>query len=300
MAERVMERKAAREAGRRIEGRVVTGFPSIIGNVDDGGDLIEPGSFLKTIGERAGRVRWLWGHDQTLPPIARVVEMAEVGRSELPEEVLAKAPSATGALLVKREYLDTPRANEVLAAIVAGAQDEMSFGYDAIQVEFPKGLTVGGRQVKRRLKEIRLWEFSDVLWGMNPATGNLKAAVERLLAELPQTGPERQKALANWLESRLHLHFTEIADELYGDGRLTREERIALSGLISDALNAFNAGMTASGELGGVRVRGFWEQAPSTPLHSAQDAQSGQPQLVTAQELLRRRVDVLRKGLELV
>jgi hypothetical protein len=42
-----------------------------------------------------------------------------------------------------------------------------------------------------------------------------------------------------WLESRLHLMFTEIADGMFGEGRLTREERIALSSAIGGALDAF-------------------------------------------------------------
>lgn len=42
-----------------------------------------------------------------------------------------------------------------------------------------------------------------------------------------------------WLESRLHLMFTEIADGMFGEGRLTRDERIALSSAIGGALDAF-------------------------------------------------------------
>lgn len=42
-----------------------------------------------------------------------------------------------------------------------------------------------------------------------------------------------------WLEARIHRAFTSVADEMYGDGRLTRPERITLSGAIGDALGAF-------------------------------------------------------------
>lgn len=48
-----------------------------------------------------------------------------------------------------------------------------------------------------------------------------------------------------WLESRLHLAFTEMADEMYGDGRLTREERITLSSGIGDGLAAFTGRVEA-------------------------------------------------------
>lgn len=46
---------------------------------------------------------------------------------------------------------------------------------------------------------------------------------------------------AEWMESRLHLMFTEIADNLFGEGYLSRDERIALSGAIGDALDSFRA-----------------------------------------------------------
>lgn len=45
--------------------------------------------------------------------------------------------------------------------------------------------------------------------------------------------------VGQWMESRIHENFTMIADQLFGDGRLTRAERIALSGGIGDALTAF-------------------------------------------------------------
>lgn len=47
--------------------------------------------------------------------------------------------------------------------------------------------------------------------------------------------------VAGWLESRLHERFTCLADDMYGDGYLTREERISLSSGVGDALKAFVA-----------------------------------------------------------
>ena len=44
----------------------------------------------------------------------------------------------------------------------------------------------------------------------------------------------------NWFEARIHQSFTDIADQMFGNGYLTREERIALSNAIGDALQAFN------------------------------------------------------------
>lgn len=47
--------------------------------------------------------------------------------------------------------------------------------------------------------------------------------------------------IGQWVESRLHLALTQIGDDMYGDGRLTREERIALSSAVGDGLDAFTA-----------------------------------------------------------
>ncbi|WP_433329989.1 hypothetical protein [Spirillospora sp. CA-294931] len=48
-----------------------------------------------------------------------------------------------------------------------------------------------------------------------------------------------------WLESRLHLSFTSLTDDMYGQGRLSRDERIALSSAIGDALKAFTSRVEA-------------------------------------------------------
>lgn len=64
--------------------------------------------------------------------------------------------------------------------------------------------------------------------------------------------------LGNWLEARIHLAFTQIADDLFGGGRLTREERIALSGAIGDALDAFNAAVAEA--VPGIYTRTPWAE----------------------------------------
>jgi hypothetical protein len=45
----------------------------------------------------------------------------------------------------------------------------------------------------------------------------------------------------NWLEAYIHRTFTERADNLFGEGHLTREERITLSSAIGSGLEAFSA-----------------------------------------------------------
>ena len=57
---------------------------------------------------------------------------------------------------------------------------------------------------------------------------------------------EEARNVGHWVESRLHLALTQIGDEMFGDGRLTREERIALSGAVGDALTAFSGALEQS------------------------------------------------------
>lgn len=95
---------------------------------------------------------------------------------------------------------------------------------------------------------------------------NALAALNEVLGLLEQdeataTEAMREAAnLGNWLESRLHFLFTEITDNLFGDGRLTREERIALSSAIGDALTAFNGVVAA--QVPDLYQRSPWADAP--------------------------------------
>lgn len=166
-----MEYKTTPMLAKEVDGRTVSGFPSIFGNVDDGGDITQKGAFKKTIREQRGRIKHLWMHDAWTPPTANVKELAEVGVEDLPDEVKKKYPDATGGLLLVREYLNTQRGEEILQGIVSGAINEMSYGYDAVKWDTEERETDDGKTYFiRHLKEVRLWDTSDVNWGMNRAT----------------------------------------------------------------------------------------------------------------------------------
>jgi HK97 family phage prohead protease len=156
-----MEIKVTPTYTKGIDGRTVTGFASIFGNVDSYGDIVDKGAFRKTIKENGRRVKHLWMHDQWEPPTAAIKEMRETGRDELPDVVQDNYPEATGGLLVTREYLDTPRGNEILEGIKAGAISEMSFGFDTVKQKVEK-LEVGDD------------DTSDVNFGANSATVAMK------------------------------------------------------------------------------------------------------------------------------
>lgn len=176
-----MEFKAAPAFTTGIEGRVVRGVFAVHGNVDEGGDRSHPGSFLSVAKGGRLRARFVWQHRTDEPPVAAIREIRELSRAELPASVLAFAPDATGGVEVAREYLDTPRGNEILIGIKAGAIEEMSYAYDVTAHDYTD---VPGLGTVREIRGVTLYDISDVLWGMNPAT----IAAKRLpLAEHSET-----------------------------------------------------------------------------------------------------------------
>lgn len=157
------------------DGRKRAGIAAVFGNVDSAGDRIHAGAFLKTIQENLSRVKFLWNHNAWGQAIttAKIISLEEVSRDSLPEEVRQKAPEATGGLKVVREYYDDDESKKILARIDAGDIDEMSFAYDVVKYEITQedtGLDDMPKRRIRELKELKLFDVSDVLWGCNSAT----------------------------------------------------------------------------------------------------------------------------------
>jgi hypothetical protein len=69
--------------------------------------------------------------------------------------------------------------------------------------------------------------------------GKVLELIESARAEAKQL--EEARNAADWFAARIHSRFTMIADDLFGEGYLTRDERIGLSKGIGEALDAFNA-----------------------------------------------------------
>lgn len=120
------------------------GIASVYGNVDSYGDIVEPGSFTKTIGERGKSVPILWQHDSRLP----------IGSGEVFD--------AGTHLGIKGQILES-----------------VSYGADAMKLAragIVKGLSIGYQVLKdswdserkvRLLKEIKLYEVSFVTFPAN-------------------------------------------------------------------------------------------------------------------------------------
>ncbi|MFN2636897.1 MAG: hypothetical protein ABR585_07725 [Gemmatimonadaceae bacterium] len=75
---------------------------------------------------------------------------------------------------------------------------------------------------------------------------------------------DEARNVGGWIESRLHLTLTTLADDMYGAGQLTRDERISLSGAIADALTAFARRVET--ERPHLYQRDTWEEPPTPPL----------------------------------
>lgn len=149
---------------------IVEHLITVYGIVDLGRDMSHPGSFSKTLTERAGRIRVLDSHQRrsVLNVLGVPLELKEIGRGELPTEVLEKYPEATGALWAKTQFLmDTPEGKGAFIRIRDKAVSEFSYAYDTLdsdETELEDGTKV------RNLRTIRLWEYGPVLFGMNQAT----------------------------------------------------------------------------------------------------------------------------------
>jgi len=162
-----------------IKTRMVTGIFAVHGNIDTGGDVSENGSFEKRLKDGRSRVRFLWNHNSMNPPIASIKQVREVGRDELPAKVLEWAPEATGGVEVMRKYYeDIPLSDWVFKGIQEGDITEMSYAYDVHEYTIKE--REDGQRPIRILKEVELYDISDVNWGMNPATSGVKG--------LPVTG----------------------------------------------------------------------------------------------------------------
>lgn len=84
-----------------------------------------------------------------------------------------------------------------------------------------------------------------------------------------------------WLESRMHSMFTNISDEMFGDGRLTREERITLSSALGQALTSFTA--TVEADAPQLFERDLWED-PTPPNQADEAAKDSLPNPARATE----------------
>lgn len=125
-----------------------SGYASVFGRVDGGGDIVMPGAFRESLKMRGtGRIRLLFQHDPK-EPIGLWDEIVEDGYG----------------LKVAGRLLDgVPRAESLRALIAQRAIDGLSIGFRAVRA------TREGRTGTRRLWAVDLWEISIVTFPMMEA-----------------------------------------------------------------------------------------------------------------------------------
>ncbi len=126
----------------------ISGYASLFGKADQGGDVVEAGAYARSLTRldaKDGRVKMLWQHDPAQP----------IG-------VWDEVREDKAGLWVKGRILrDVEKGREAAALIEAGAIDGLSIGYRTVRAT--KNDTGG-----RLLSELELWEVSLVTFPMLP------------------------------------------------------------------------------------------------------------------------------------
>ena len=162
----------------KAEGEI-SGYASIFGAADQGGDVVQEGAYapsLQALAKDGRSVKMLWQHDPGRP-IGVWDEVREDKRG----------------LYVKGRILSDVQAGaEALALIEAGAIDGLSIGYRTIRAE-------KSQKGQRLLHELDLWEVSLVTFPMLPeARVEAEADADAALASelVAAIGAARQEMLA--------------------------------------------------------------------------------------------------------
>ena len=152
---------------------IIEAIWAVMGNIDDGNDIIHNGAFTKTFNERGNQVKLLDNHRATsvMDSLGIIKQLREVRAAELPQEIMNKHPDATGGAWGQFQFLlDTPEGKGAFTRIQKGAVQGWSFGYDAVDKD-SSTITKDGQQIAvRNLRQIKLYEISPVLFAMNEAT----------------------------------------------------------------------------------------------------------------------------------
>jgi uncharacterized protein len=148
------------------------GLGAVYGNVDLGGDVIDPGAFSRTLS--AGKsFPVLWQHDPSNP----------IGHCKITDT--REGLQVAGTLM-----LTDPTAQKAYTFMRAGVVKGLSIGYDTIQSTYDGDI--------RHLTELRLWEISCVTFPMNQSAqvSAVKAISEDERADHLKAINQHRKAIA--------------------------------------------------------------------------------------------------------
>ncbi len=126
------------------DGTIISGYASLFGKSDQGGDTVESGAYAASL-SKGRSIKMLWQHDPA-QPIGVWDEVREDGK---------------GLWVKGRLLTDVAKGREAASLIGAGAIDGLSIGYRTVKARKDDK---GGRL----LSELELWEVSLVTFPMLP------------------------------------------------------------------------------------------------------------------------------------
>ena len=135
------------QAGTETVGAQISGYASLFGVEDQGGDRVMPGAYLNSLSKLAAQgrsVKMLWQHDPAQP----------IGVWEEVRE------DAHGLFVRGRLLTDLQLARDIQTLISGGAVDGLSIGYRTVKAQ--------KADHGRALQELELWEVSLVTFPMLP------------------------------------------------------------------------------------------------------------------------------------
>lgn len=184
---------------------VFEGLLSPYGNVDEGGDVVEPGAFTKTLQEQGATRPLLWQHKTDMP-------IGDLTLEERPEGLWCK-----GQLL-----MDLPKAKEAYLLMKAKIVRGLSIGFLAVKDSVSNNV--------RRLKEIKLYEGSVVTFPMNTNAliASIKARDGETKGDFNEELTELQLSDAGY---QMRCALSRALDTLFWSG-LSKEEMITTAQVV--------------------------------------------------------------------
>lgn len=152
---------------------IIDAVVAVMGNIDHGNDIIHTGAFTKTLNERGNKIKVLDNHNTNSlkDVIGKPLSIREIGENELPISIKSKYPDATGGLYTVTQFdMDDEHSRTIFNKLANGFVNEWSIGFT-----IPKGKQDYSEGMVRNIREVILFEYSPVIWGMNEATDTIGA-----------------------------------------------------------------------------------------------------------------------------
>jgi len=139
----------------------IEAYASTFGNIDSGRDIVEKGSFTKTLKENTKRIKSLFNHDRN-QIIGKPLEIYEDSKG----------------LYTKTKFVKTLKSMEIYELAKEDIVNELSIGYDIIKSDYDKV------NKANHLRELKLYEYSFVTFAMNEQAQVTQVKFDAILKEI--------------------------------------------------------------------------------------------------------------------